>query len=256
MTAGAVAHVAPGDAAPPAPGTRLGGRYRLDRLVARGGVGAIWRAVDEATQEVVAVKLAHPSTQDVDAVARLQHEARMLAHLAGSHVVGCRDDGTHAGTGYLVLDYLGGRNLAQVLAAGASVASWGVARAVARALAAVHARGGVHGDLKPQHVMLSDDRAIPVTLVDFGEASADGEPPGTCGPRATPAYLAPEVAAGARRSPASDLFALGVLLERLPDAGGRASGAAQWTALVERLIALDPDARGTAAEAAAALVTP
>jgi serine/threonine protein kinase len=204
--------------APPAsvPVTLLGGRYRLGEAIAHGGSADVYRAVAVRRGRAGAIK----RPRGAEAHAGLRREATMLARCAHPGVVTCLDSGEdETGAPYVVLQLGDGVNLAQHAEAGtldaAAANAWG--REVARAVAHTHARGIVHGDLKPQHVMIGrDGRAV---LVDFDRAHdvAEAGVPGT----GIAAFAAPDVRAGAATTVQSDRFALRAVLRWLDEQTGR-----------------------------------
>ncbi|MFF2374961.1 protein kinase [Streptomyces xiamenensis] len=204
-------------------GTTLAGRYRLTELVGAGGMGQVWRAVDERLGRQVAVKvLARP--HDEDQVLRLDSEARAAAALCDPHVVAVHDIGEALVDGgrvlYLVMELVEGWPLSQVLAVGlpalSDVVAWG--EQICRGLHAAHTAGVVHRDIKPANILLTADGRVKVC--DFGiarRADALGHSlTGTGAVIGTPSYMSPEQArADATIGPASDLYSLGCLLYEL-----------------------------------------
>jgi eukaryotic-like serine/threonine-protein kinase len=196
--------------------SRLPKRYRNPELIARGGMGEVYRAEDADLARVVAVKLLSGRFADNDAIrGRFTREALAVARLSHApSTVTIFDVGEHDGRPYIVMEYLPGGSLAdRIQREGAQP----VARSLewlgqaAAALDAAHLHGIVHRDVKPANLLLdSDDR---VKVADFGVASAAdlgsfteaGTVVGTAG------YLAPEQARGERATPASDLYALAVV---------------------------------------------
>ncbi len=200
----------------------LGGRYRLVELLGEGGMSVVWRAYDEVLGRSVAVKvLAAKFAADAASRERIRAEAQAAAVLQHPNITSVYDYGesVHAdGTRvpFVVMELVHGPSLSRRLASGPL--PWRTAvrvcGQVAAALAAAHARGLVHRDVKPANVMLT---ANGVKVVDFGIAAivgdaSDTRPDGSV--LGTPAYLAPERLAGAPVEPASDVYALGVLLFR------------------------------------------
>jgi serine/threonine protein kinase len=191
----------------------------LDR-VGIGGMGVVWRAMDERLQRLVAVKqlLVQPnlSPRSTDeARARALREARIAARLHHPNAIVIYDVAEHEGEPCLVMEYLPSRSLAAVLGECGylpvpEVASIG--RQIASALAAAHAAQIVHRDVKPGNILITDDGTAKIT--DFGVSRAAGDVTVTqTGMMAgTPAYLAPEVARGQVPTPASDVFSLGATL--------------------------------------------
>jgi serine/threonine-protein kinase len=190
----------------------IAGRYRLDAEIASGANGAVWQAWDTVAGTAVAVKLQHPGAADA---AGFDAEAEVLAGLDHAGVIKVRDL-VPDGTGYaLVLDYVRGQDLRRRLVAGgplsATVAAEVVAQ-VAGALAYLHGRGVVHGDVKPGNILVPVDGS-PVRLADFGTARRSDRPAGPT--QATPEYAAPELVAGGHPDRASDVYALGTVLFEL-----------------------------------------
>jgi hypothetical protein len=199
------------------PGT-LGGRYRLERLLAAGGMGEVWAAGDLVLGRPVAVKLLGPALAgDGRAAERLRREARAAAGLAHPDIARVLDLGEHDGRPYLVMELLQGESLAARLSRAGAMApaeAAEVVAAVAGALQAAHLAGVVHRDVKPGNVFLPAGGGVKV--LDFGIASAAGEAALTTGELlGTPAYLAPERALGRQATPAADVYALGVVLYEL-----------------------------------------
>ena len=201
------------------PGEILGDRYRLVARLGQGGTAVVWRAVDQLLGREVAVKLLTPQAAgDTAAIRRIRTEARAAARFHHPHVVGVYDIGEVPGPDgppvpYLVLELVEGRSVSELLRDG-PLPCRDALRAgaqVAAALAAVHARGVVHRDVKPDNVMLTDRGA---KLVDFGISATAGEL--DLGPDrellGTPAYLAPERLEAGPVRPACDVYGLGLLL--------------------------------------------
>jgi hypothetical protein len=204
----------------------FGGRYQLLDEIARGAIGQVWRAVDTLNGERVAVKMLRPTAaEQPELVATFLNEAELLAELDHPGIIRVRDFVLIDSEYGLVLELVEGLDLRRRLrGAGplpAAVAAKVVAQ-VADAVAYVHGRGVVHGDVKPGNVLVPDDGG-PVRLADFGVArrvDRDGTVPFVAGRRArlilaTPEYVAPEVVAGAPPAPAGDVYALGIVLFEL-----------------------------------------
>ncbi|MFV2116288.1 protein kinase [Micromonospora sp. LOL_025] len=251
-------------------------RYRLDEPVGQGGMAVVWRGFDLRLQRTVAVKMLSAELLDDPAArGRLRGEALAAAGLDHPHVAGVYDYGEQRRLGrrpapFLVMEFVDGETLAARLRRSGRMPWSEVARigaAVADALAAAHADGLVHRDVKPGNVMLGS-RGIRV--VDFGIAVGVGQDPADDGGLiwGTPAYLAPEQAAGATAAPAGDVFALGlVLVECLTGQSpadlrnGRGSARVPSAAelpdqvadLLRRCLSPEAGRRPTAAEVAAAL---
>jgi serine/threonine protein kinase len=186
--------------------TWLGGRYRLVERLGAGGMSVVWEGFDEVLGRRVAVKLLNPGPAPRPAVWRLTHP----------HITSVYDHGESDGTPYLVMELLDGESLAAVLDRDGALpwpAAVDACAQVASALAAAHAYGVVHRDVTPANVVLTSDGA---KVVDFDISALIGE--NDVGPDGnllgTPAYLAPERLDAGPVSPATDVYALGLLLYR------------------------------------------
>ncbi|WP_236647880.1 serine/threonine-protein kinase [Micromonospora sicca] len=198
----------------------LDGRYRLLERLGAGGMSVVWRAHDEVLGRDVAVKLLSPElAADPQLLHRIRAEARSAARLRHPNIVEVYDYGEATASGgppvpYVVMEVVEGRSLSQLLTGGPL--PWRVAvlicAQVAAALAAAHRRGVVHRDVKPGNVMVAGGG---VKLVDFGISATSGDPEGLPeGLLGTPAYLAPERLEQGAVHPATDVYALGLLLYR------------------------------------------
>jgi eukaryotic-like serine/threonine-protein kinase len=194
----------------------LPARYRDPERVGRGGMGDIYRATDAVLGRDVAVKiLADRYSQDAPVRERFTREALAAARLSGEpNTVTIFDVGEHGGRPYIVMEFLGGGSLDDVLRReGAQTPQrvFGWLEQAARALDAAHARGVVHRDVKPGNLLL--DREGNVHVADFGIASAAGMDSLTMTGTVlgTAGYLSPEQAQGDRAAAASDRYALGIV---------------------------------------------
>jgi hypothetical protein len=195
-------------------GQVIAGRYRLLHRLGAGGMSVVWRAHDDVLDRDVAIKvLSGGPAADPELLHRIQLEARAAARLHHPHVVEVHDYGeTEQKLPYVVMELVDGRSLADLLRDGAL--PWRTAvmacAQMAAALAAAHARGIVHRDVKPGNVMVTSDG---VKLVDFGISATAGEADLIGGEVVgTPAYLAPERLGGGPVRPATDVYALGLTL--------------------------------------------
>ena len=200
-------------------GRILDGRYQLGSLLGAGGMARVYVATDRVLERQVAVKVLSPSdAQDPLFVERFRREARAAARLNHPNIVAVFDSGSDADQPYLVMEYVPGQSLAQLLhRQGRLVPRQAVELAiqVCAALAAAHAQGLVHRDIKPANVLISPDGQVKVT--DFGivKASAATTLTGTGTVLGTPAYLSPEQAQGHPVDARSDLYGLGCVLYEL-----------------------------------------
>jgi serine/threonine-protein kinase len=199
----------------------LGGRYQLEQRIGIGGMSEVWRGHDRVLDRAVAVKIMAPAVEgtlgEVSGVELVRTEARSAARLAHPNVANVHDFGTATSPGrevpYIVMELVEGQTLSEHLAAGPL--DWRIAvricAEVAAALAAAHGERVVHRDIKPANIMLTP---VGAKVLDFGIAAATGTPdPTPDGPvMGTPAYVSPERFEGMPATPATDMFALGVLL--------------------------------------------
>jgi hypothetical protein len=256
----------------------LGGRYRLLNELGSGGMAVVWRARDEVLGRPVAVKLlAGRFAGDPQSRARIRDEARAAATLSHPNIAQVYDFGEQHELPYVVMELVNGPTLAQRVAFGPLPPRtvFRICGEVASALAAAHADGLVHRDIKPANVMVTPTGA---KVVDFGIAAAAGPAVPDEVLLGTPAYLAPERLTGAAVEPASDVYALGVLLYRLlanespwsvesttqmldahvyvePTPLPQLAGVPpEVTDLVHRCLRKEPGERPTATEASAVLV--
>ena len=194
----------------------VGGRYRLGERLGEGGMGEVFVAHDLRLEREVALKLLRADLARQDGMReRVMAEARLAARLTHPHVVGVLDTGEHEGRPFVVMERLSGRTLRDELQGGPMPAERArdVGLQVLRALAAAHELGIVHRDVKPGNVL--DAGVGTWKVADFGIAKwihADETLTGTGELLGSPSYLAPERIAGAQAGPASDLYAVGVLL--------------------------------------------
>jgi hypothetical protein len=200
-------------------GQTLDGRYQLGSLLGVGGMARVYLAIDRVLERQVAVKvLSPPYAQDPVFVERFRREARSAARLSHPNIVAVFDSGSDAGEHYLVMEYVAGQSLAELLARQGRLAPRRAAELaveVCAALAAAHAQGLVHRDVKPANVLVGDDGQVKVT--DFGivKAAATATLTGTGTVLGTAAYLSPEQARGGPVDARSDLYSLGCVLYEL-----------------------------------------
>ncbi|MFF0530505.1 serine/threonine-protein kinase [Nocardia amikacinitolerans] len=201
----------------------VAGRYRLQSKLGGGGMGAVWLAHDRLLDRDVAIKqvlstAGLPEAEATEVRNRIMHEGRVAAKLSHEHAIAVYDVVLEAGEPWLVMEHLPSRNVARALALVETLPVIEVAQIgaqVADALAAAHAAGIIHRDIKPGNILVAD-RGPGVgmaKLSDFGISRGAGEtdePDGII--TGTPAYLPPEVARGMQPTEASDVFSLGATL--------------------------------------------
>jgi tRNA A-37 threonylcarbamoyl transferase component Bud32 len=197
-------------------GRLLADRYRLEELVASGGMAQVWQGTDEVLRRKVAVKLLHPHlAADSSFVLRFRQEAVAAARLAHPGIVSIYDTCSEAGTEAIVMELVPGQTLRQRLDEPTPVDPWqaaALAAQVAEALEAAHRAGLVHRDVKPANVLLTGDGRVKVA--DFGIAKAVAEAdltqPGLM--VGTAKYVAPEQVEGKPVDARTDVYSLGVVL--------------------------------------------
>ncbi|MGW5422775.1 serine/threonine-protein kinase, partial [Streptomyces sp. NPDC003943] len=262
---------------------RLAGRYRVVRQLGRGGMGVVWQAVDEVLGREVAVKELRTYTDTAAAELaamrlRMQREARAAARVRHPGVVAVHDVTEHEGRPVIVMELVDGRSLDDILADRGPLAPAEAARIGARvleALAAAHAAGVTHRDVKPGNILL--ERSGRVVLTDFGIAALE-DPADGASARLTASgdiigsldFLSPERAQGAPPAPAADVWALGATLYAAVEGTTPFRRTSTWSTLaaivtdplppatragelapvLARLLDKDPAARPDAAEAA------
>ncbi len=197
---------------------RLGDRFEVGDVIGRGGMADVHTAFDQRLQRDVAVKIMRPgSIAPDDMAARFEDEARVAARLNHPNVVSVYDTGvTDDGLPYIVMERLPGETLGDRMRAGAlsDAAVRVLADDVLAAMAAAHAAGIVHRDIKPGNILLTEDGHA--KIADFGIARESNtllvDPTTTNALTGTPAYLAPERVDGKPATARSDIWALGVVL--------------------------------------------
>ena len=221
----------------PEAGMTLGSRYTLTDRIAAGGMGDVWRAKDSVLGRDVAVKVMRASAaEDPTFANRFRDEARHSAGMSHQNIATVYDYGEDDGTAYLVMELVDGEPLSQMIARGPMNPDQvrGIVGQAALALAAAHAAGVVHRDVKPANILITPDGRVKLT--DFGIARAvDGASHTRTGEvLGTPQYLSPEQALGKGATGASDLYALGIITQEMLT--GRKpfdSGSAVATALAQ-----------------------
>lgn len=196
-------------------GTTLGGRYVLRSLLAVGGMGEVWRGEDSELGRAVAVKvLKDGAAANETFLKRFRNEAKNAAGLAHPNIAQVFDYGDQEGTAYLVMELVEGEPLSTILEREATLAEDRLVRIMegtSRGLAVAHDAGVMHRDIKPGNLLVAHGDQVRIT--DFGVSrSMDQTTLTQTGMvMGTAQYLAPELALGKPATPASDLYALGII---------------------------------------------
>ncbi|MFC0114927.1 serine/threonine-protein kinase [Kibdelosporangium aridum] len=201
-------------------GRLVAGRYRLVHRIGTGAMGVVWQARDERLNRVVAVKqvlLQTGLSQDEinEALERVQREGRIAAKLHHPNAVTVFDVVDEDDAPWLVMEYVPSQSLAAAMKERGALPPLEVAAIgaqIAAALAAAHAAGIVHRDIKPGNILLADNGSVKITDFGISRASDDVTVTKTGLIAGTPAYLAPEVAYGKDPTPPTDVFSLGSTL--------------------------------------------
>ncbi len=261
----------------------LGASYRLVEKQGQGATGAVWQAIDRRTDEVVAAKLLREEhTADQDLVGRFIRERSILTGLRHPNVVAVRDLVVEGSRLAIIMDFVSGGSLRDVLHRSGPLEparAVDVTAEVLDGLAAAHAKGVLHRDIKPDNVLLASDWESlgpgDVKLTDFGISRLVAERPGTTtGLLGTPEYMSPELLVTGSADLPADVYGIGILLYEL--LAGRTPFAGPGTdytiahrhvtneppklavpddlwSVISTLLHKDPSTRPKAAEAAAAL---
>src|SRR5215213_2255145 len=197
----------------------LNGRYELHARIARGGMAEVFLARDQVLDRSVAVKVLFPEfATDPAFVERFRREAQSAANLTHPAIVGVYDWGSYRGTYFIVMEYVRGRSLAEILRAEGTLhpdRAADIATDIAGALYFAHRNGVVHRDIKPGNVLITPQGQVKVA--DFGIARAIGggntdNLTQTGSVMGTATYFSPEQAQGLAVDPRSDLYSLGIVL--------------------------------------------
>lgn len=205
---------------PTGEGRLLAGRYRLGGVLGRGGMGTVWRAVDETLGRTVAVKeLRFPNSIDEDEkrrlITRTLREAKAIARIRNNGAVTVYDVVDEDDRPWIVMELIEGKSLADAIREDGVLTPRRAAEvglAILDVLRSAHREGILHRDVKPSNVLISDDGRV--VLTDFGIAQVEGDPSITSTGMlvGAPSYISPERARGHKPGPAADMWSLGGLL--------------------------------------------
>lgn len=199
----------------PTSGITLGGRFQLTDRIAIGGMGEVWKAQDQVLGRLVAIKiLKEEYTGDDGFLERFRAEARHTALLSHPGIANVFDYGEEAGSAYLVMELVPGVPLSTIIERERVLSpdrTLSIIGQTARGLAAAHAQGLVHRDIKPGNLLITPDARVKIT--DFGIARLADQVPLTATGQVmgTAQYLAPEQATGQTATGSSDIYSLGVI---------------------------------------------
>jgi eukaryotic-like serine/threonine-protein kinase len=205
-------------------GALVDGRYRVSARVARGGMATVYTAVDERLERTVALKIIHSAqANDPRFVGRFTSEAKMIARLTHPNVVAVYDQGSYQGLAYLVMEYVRGKTLRDLLTERNRLDpadALAILEQMLAAIAAAHRAGLVHRDVKPENVLVAESPGSETSLVDgvvkvadFGLAQAvEASTEGAGHLMATAAYVAPELVSHGHADPRTDVYSAGIVL--------------------------------------------
>jgi len=236
------------------------GRYQIEAVLGRGGMGVVYKAHDPQINRTVAVKLVRADLLDgeerADYLERLRHEAQAAGRCSHPNIVALYDYSMHDGNPFLVMEYVRGISLAQALARGTRFRQDEAVFIVGQlleGLGCAHGLGVVHRDVKPANILLVEDGRVKVT--DFGLSRISGSTLTQTGSlMGTPSYMSPEQCRGEEADYRSDLFSTGVVLHELL-AGERPFPGRDLTVLIKQILYDEPpDLKGVVPDNLAAAV--
>lgn len=197
--------------------TLLNNRYRLVAQQGSGGMAVIYKAVDIELGRTVAVKVLRPSlTSDPSFLTRFRNEARSVANLAHPNIVTVHDVGADGPTHYIVMEFIEGQDLKKIIKSEGILSvdrTLKLAIQICAGIGFAHRAGLVHADVKPQNILVTKSDIVKVTDFGIAQALSDTQP----GEKqnivwGSPHYFAPEQARGERPTPASDVYAIGIVM--------------------------------------------
>ncbi|MEX1265230.1 MAG: Stk1 family PASTA domain-containing Ser/Thr kinase [Actinomycetota bacterium] len=199
--------------------SQLGERYQVEARIGAGGMAEVFRGFDPVLSRTVAIKVLLPQfARDTSFVHRFRREAQAAARLNQPNIVGVYDSGSDDDTQFIVMEFIEGRTLAEFMSTGRKptpVQAAEIAQKICAAIAAAHAQGVIHRDIKPGNVMITRDGTVKV--MDFGIARMLGPEtaPQTSAVLGTASYLSPEQAQGTPVDARTDIYSLGAVLYEL-----------------------------------------
>lgn len=229
---------------------RVVGHYQIEQVLGRGSFATVYRARDMVLQRSVALKLIRPEPgRDLQFILHEARAAAALNHPSVCAIFAVEDDD---GVPLIVLEYVPGQSLRDLLRESGALPrheAVRIAREVASGMAAAHAAGVIHGDLKPDNVLIREDGAVKIT--DFGLARREGRsaetedtivwnPESMPSLSGTPAYMSPEQAAGNSATTASDVFAWGLIVYEMLT-GQKAFDGTSLVSVLQQVSAVDAD---------------
>lgn len=198
-------------------GQTLDERYRLDALIGYGGMARIYRAMDKRLHRPVAVKVLNDNyASDLQVRERFSSEAVIAANITHPNVVSIRDHNASGSLVYLVMEFVRGRNLHELISARGRLTprqTLSVLEHICRGLSAAHREGIVHRDMKPGNVLMADNGEVKIT--DFGLARAASAHTQSATLLATLQYASPELVSGEPADTRSDIYAVGVMIYQM-----------------------------------------
>ena len=198
-------------------GQTFANRYTVLSSLGQGGMGRVFRVKDKDLDDEVALKTLKADAHDANLTERLRQEIKLARLITHPNVVRVHDFGESDGTRFLTMEYVPGTTLREMLDVGRRLEvtpALQIAKQICRGLAAVHKAGIIHGDLKPQNVMVMGNGIV--KLMDFGVARQRRQVEQLAGTSAgTPLYMSPEQARGAELDERSDIYSAGIVMFEL-----------------------------------------